>query len=602
MNIIVETDVTMTTRDGVILSSDVYRPEEGRHPVLLYRTPYDKSTTLVSAPVADPTWLARQGYVVVVQDSRGTGASEGMLELFLQEHDDGYDAVEWAAVQDWSTGNVGIFGPSAFGFATLGAVAARPPSLKAAMAFVAGPDISRSLFTGGAGSLFWISFLYGSVMPQIIPRLDLPEDERSKLMETWLEGISNLPETLAQLPLSGDELLADERIGGTIGAALLRTSGKDRLRELENQRCLAPNPEWVEAPLAMVTGWYDMFCQGMVELYRDIQSRPGHELMVGPWTHYGAYTSYTGGQGGARAYVKAPGGPPIFGPKIIEWFDRWLKADTAGQQPADSRVDFYVIGEDQWATSATWPPAGDTVKFALASSGSAGTLADDGRLTLAEPSGTADSYTYDPLNPVETRGGVNMVAEVGFSLHHSPDGIQDQRPVEARDDVLVYTSDVLEEPLRVVGPVRLTVWASSSADDTDFVARLVDVEPDGFSANVTEGVVRARYRDGRDDAWLTPGEPTEFEISLGDVAHCFGPGHRVRLDITSSSFPMYSRNLNTRTIPEQASADEAVIAEQSVLHDSDHPSRLELHVVSDIQPLGVGFVDPANQGYEELSS
>ena len=563
--LIVEQDVWMSTRDGIRLAADVYRPDDDApHPVLLHRTPYGKSTaSLVSALVADPIELVRNGYVVVVQDVRGRFRSEGEWEPFIQEQDDGYDAVEWAAAQPWSDGNVGIYGSSYVAFTSYQAATARPPHLKTAV-----PIVGNCNYMGGClrtGGLFELGF---NVTYALMVAFDaikrLPEAEKTVRRQLLARAMADPWAILWQVPLNRVEVLR-----GLLHWNKMIEEEPDS--EYWASSNLEAHPERIQVPLLQVVAYQDWLSPNAIRLFERIQRTGPHRLVAGPWSHGGAYDGHCG----ARDYRGiAPGGPAFHMPLIVSWFDRWLKGKL--QRDSGLAVRYFQNGENRWLESESWPPPGSQVTFYLDSGGHANSRSGDGRLTTgAAGSGPEDRFRYDPHNPVPTKGGLIFFLAPVFV----PDGVQDQGEVEERDDVLVYTSEKLDVPVRIAGGVFVRLFASSSAEDTDFVAKLVDVEPNGYAANVTEGGLRARYRNGRHADWLTPGNITEFTIELMQTAHTFQPGHRLRLEISSSNFPRFSRNLNSRALPETGTEEDILVAEQRIFHSPAYPSCLILRVM-----------------------
>jgi putative CocE/NonD family hydrolase len=328
----------------------------------------------------------------------------------------------------------------------------------------------------------------------------------------------------------------------------------------------------VDVPLLHVAGFMDFLSPTMLKLFEAIQHDGRHQLLVGPWTHYGSYT----GHAGANNYrASAGGGPGTLGPMIATWFDRWLRDHT--DEAETSSVRYFITGDNQWASTRTWPPLGSELRYYLRSGGHANTRSGDGFLAteLADTAERSepDRFRYDPRDPVPSRGGLLASPSLG------EEGIQDQRAVEDRSDVLVYTSAELSEPVRIAGDIRASIHVASSAVDTDVVTKLIDVHPDGYAANVSEGALRARYRHGGHDGWLVPGQVTELTVDLHQAAHTFVTGHRIRLELTSSNFPRLSRNLNSAVLPERGTSEDIVVAEQTVHHNARYPSNLTIHAV-----------------------
>jgi putative CocE/NonD family hydrolase len=269
-------------------------------------------------------------------------------------------------------------------------------------------------------------------------------------------------------------------------------------------------------------------------------------------------------------------GPRLWTDLVLNFFDEYLKPDAPPSLP--SKVRYFMMGDNEWVDTNDWPPKNTPTSFYLHSGGSANTLAGDGVLTAEAPgSEPHDSFVYDPADPVPSNGGSVLFYHPAFG----PAGVADQSALEQRQDVLVYTTTVLDEPVVIAGHVSVTLFASTDVVDTDFTGKLIDVLPDGFCANIAQGLVRGRYRNGpQARELLEPGQVYEFTINMWDVAHTFKPGHRIRLEISSSNFPHFDRNLNAAVSPETGTAEDIKIAHQSVLHDAVHPSSLTLPVVA----------------------
>lgn len=574
--------VEMTTRDGVTLVADVYRPAaDGRRPTLLHRTPYDRTDpTLVSAIVADPLWLARQGFAVVVQDVRGRFGSGGDLDFAHQELEDGHDAVEWAAAQPWSDGAVGVYGSSYHAIAAYQTVAARPPHLRAALTMIGAADLAPTVRPGGTLELGFLTLYALAQSLHAVRRIDVDEEERADLTGRIVAALSAPATTVGTLPLTDLDVLSDPRIA-PYWAQWLRHEPGDRYWD---RPTVAADPGRVGVPLLQVAAYRDFMAPTMFALAAALAGDDRHRLVAGPWAHGGVYTGHTG----ARALPGTPGGVGTWGPLIAAWFDVHLRGGTGAAYPAAARwlggdpVRYHVGGDNRWASAATWPPPGAETAWQLGSVHDARSAAGDGYLHPAAgapgrpgaearpahgPGAGADRVRADPHDPFPTCGGAFPAAALG------PDGIQDQRAVDHRPDVLVYTSPPLREPVTVAGAPRLRLRLSSTAPDADVCVTLVDVEPDGFALPVAEGALRTRYRLGGTRDWLTPGVPVVLEVALHDTAHAFGAGHRIRVHVAGACYPRRSRNLHTTTVPELGVLAEAVVAEHTVHHDG---SRLVL--------------------------
>ena len=557
----VEHEVPAETRDGTVLRADVYRPvSDDDHPVLLCRTPYDKSGEGDTARA-----LASRGYIAVAQDVRGRYASDGDFHWQFQDEsetfdaEDGNDAVEWAAALGGSDGQVGTWGHSYPSWCIWRLAATAPSHLKA-------------LFAGGMSSrLLDLTFgvfetgrrLQWTHNMAVDARRRLGDDSGPKARDEadqWWQEVER-GKWLWHLPLDD---IPDE-VFSTLAPKLKRY-----MRE-QNKELWAFDRihEQVSVPTCQITGWYDRLIgtvdnfAGMVE-NGPAALRDRHRIVIGPWGHssndFGAHQ-----------------GPLDFGPsanttyvdEVLRWYDFQFKGtDTGiGSEPP---IKLFVMGANEWSFEERWPPAdAELMDFFLHSGGSANTVRGDGELSGTESGAEPpDEYDYDPRDPVMSLMGLDAQAAA-----------RDQAPLAFRHDVLVYTTGPLRSPLEVVGPVEVKLWASSSAVETDFTAKLIDVHPSGLAVNVCYGILRTSYRNGYDDPMpMGPGTPYEFTIKLGPTGIRFGEGHRIRLDISSSDFPNFDRNHNTGA--DFWSDAELRTAHQTVYHDREHPSRLVLPVTA----------------------
>ncbi|MGH3586034.1 MAG: CocE/NonD family hydrolase [Pseudonocardia sp.] len=572
----------MATRDGVTLTGDLYRPaKDGRWPVLLHRTPYNRTDSFQhSGIVADPVWLARQGFAVLVQDTRGRFESGGEFDFITQEHNDSYDVIDWAATQPWSDGNVGMYGSSYLGMAVLQAVGARNPHLKAAVAMVGTADMGHTARPGGP---FELGFLTTYALRLALEGLDhtpLSAAEQEHALKLLIEAFADPLATVCQLPLTGIAPLDDIRIA---------PFWTDWLRSPHDafwkRPSLLTEPERVTIPFLQICGYRDFCSPTQFRLASRLADNDQAGLIAGPWPHMSTYTAF--GEVGARVLPNAAAGLPTWSPVLAAFFDRHLRAGDGSAYPAAApylsgpeRVTYFIGGSNTWAHAPAWPPTATVEAWALSSGGNARTADGDGRLTRAGEHATAiagsDTFSADPHYPFPTHGGAIVLMGAPAA---APAGIQDQRAVDGRSDLLVYTSPPLAEDMTIAGQPELVVYLTSTAPDADVCATLVDVEPDGYALNVSEGAQRARYRNGDDSDWLDPEEPSRVTVTLHDVAHRFGPGHRIRVQIAGFSFPRYSRNLHTRTVPEFGTLDEAVTARHTVHHGGTTPSSLHLPVL-----------------------
>ena len=573
-------DVPATMRDGVTLRANIYRPAtEGEYPVLLTRLPYGKDFPLGSS-VLDPVQAARRGYIVVVQDTRGRFASEGEWYPLRDEGPDSYDTVEWAAALPGSTGKVGMYGASYFGFTQWAGAIQNPPHLAALVPYVTWADPHAGVFSRGGALELGIQggWLLETGLDTVLRRERGNPDPRvgyGKMVALAHEIDRLLIDGYQSLPLKAFEPFKRTNLG---------QSFFDGLEDPFAPAYSAPSTilghhDQVRVPAYNAGGWYDIFLGGTIRNYQEMRARGATpearqaKLLIGPWTH--SNPGHTVGDvyfgyGASAALINLQ---MDFMSLQLRWFDRWLKGVENGveQEPP---VKIFVMGENVWRDEQEWPLSRAVpTPFYLHSDGHANTLGGDGSLSTEAPTEeSADRFEYDPLNPVPTLGGSLLMPAT-----YRP-GPRDQRPIEQRSDMLVYTSEPLERDLEVTGPVTVTLWAASSAPDTDFVARLIDVHPDGFAQNLTDGIIRARYRQSLEEPeLLEPGNAYEYTIDLWATSNLFKAGHRIRLDVTSSSFPRWDRNLNTG---HRIGADaEMQTATQTILHDRAHPSRVLLPVI-----------------------
>jgi putative CocE/NonD family hydrolase len=580
-------------RDGVRLATEVYRPAgDGRHPVVLQRTPYNRGIAPTGSNCDNATFrkFAANGYVALNQDVRGRYRSEGAFAPMTQEADDGYDAVEWAATQDWSNGAVGLYGGSYVGLTQWQAAIRTPPHLKAIVPNITASDYHDNwTYVNGVFDLWFAqSWNLLTFAPENLRRSLLasgqPREEIERRVAEWVaQGRAEiLTNWVHQLPLRDfDAFRGDKAPWYYEWLAHPRYDGYWKAMDVERQYGR------VTVPVLNAGGWYDIFQVGTVRNFQGMrrhggtaEARAGTVLVMR-----------------SSAHAPAPGTPPTaageidFGPAnafdlegaAIRFFDHHLKGVDNGVD-ADPAVRLFVMvppdqgttGSGFWVTGDTYPlPGTRTVAYRLDSGGRANGSAGDGQLVAGRDrdDAPADRYVYDPRDPVPTVGG-NMCC-MGDLL--AP-GAFDQAQVERRGDVLVYTSAPLTHDVTVIGSPKVKLWAASSARDTDFTGKLVDVHPDGYAQNIVNRVVRASLRHGSKTApsLIRPGRAYEYTIELGDTATVFPAGHRIRLEISSSNFPHYARNLNTGAFDGPLSS--ARTARQTILHGDRYRSRLELPV------------------------
>ncbi len=543
-------------RDSTVLYSDLYLPEkEGKYPVIIIRYPYDKSDIKRQWHIYDPAIYIERGYGVMVQDVRGTGESEGDFFPWVSDGKDGYDTVEWTASQKWCDGNVGMMGLSFFGFSQMVTAVERPPHLKAVCPFQIGLTLNINNNVRG----FVFSSHIGWVLSFALDRLkkgwydESVSPEYIKLIEGYM---SNLLDQLKHLPIK--EMPAAQ-IKGFPAVEEYVTHILENFDNPEYYRREGKlmNFEDVEVPVFGLAGWMDTTRNGVVDHYLGFKEsgrenvKRGQKLVLGPWQHGGTLFPGTNEIDlGNEASGKAIGVENM----MVSFFDRYVKGieNDWEQKPP---VKIFVMGKNIWREEKEFPPKRAAVKEIYLHSG--------GKLSPDVPRDEKyDSFEYNPENPVPTMPSMT-----------------DHSKLEEREDILVYTSDAMESALEVTGLPKLALHISSSARDTDFCAKILDVCPDGRALLVGDGAIRLRYRNGWEPEYLEKDGIYEIEIPLEYISYAFMPGHRIRVHVTSSNFPKFDFNHNTGNRP--AGDAEMIIANNKVHYDMENRSRLILPVIED---------------------
>jgi uncharacterized protein len=541
--------VSVPMRDGVHLAADVYLPpSSGQFPVLLERTPYGKDGSR-----DEGIYFARHGYAVVVEDTRGRYDSGGEWYAFVHEPDDGQDTIAWASGQPWSNGKVVTIGASYNGIDQWLAAKRHNPALAGMIVGFAPSDLyANTVYPGGTfrlGMLEWSVATGRHVLSRQVSLLP------------WNSLIRSLPV----------ESIAPGGFQAKFYRDWINHPARDAYWEDLSWKDIYSK---LDIPVFLYGGWFDIFQAGTIENFLSIdqQSSPSarraERLVEGPWGH-GALGPKIGKVNfGSQTVVNLRA-------KELRWLDHYIRGMNNGAE-RDPRVEVFVMGRNTWKNEEDWPPSDiHWTKYFFHSHGHANTLRGDGTLSIDMPADDQpDHYTYDPANPVPSHGGGNSPKAKPVVW-----GAMDQRTVEARNDVLVYTSDPMPYECEVAGPVTVHLFASSSAQDTDWTVKLVDVAPDGFAMNLTDGILRARYcHSFPQPELLQPGRAYEYTLKAGYTDNVFLRGHRIRLEVSSSNFPHSSRNTNTGNQPEKDS--EFVPAQQTVFHDPSHASYLLLPLVS----------------------
>jgi hypothetical protein len=568
--------VMVPMSDGTRLAADIYRPKaEGRFPAVVERTPYNREESVILR-TQTPQYLAERGYVFVVQDVRGRFGSEGTWYPFVDDgwgaNRDGFDTIAWVAAQPWCNGRVATAGGSYAGQTQMFLAPTRPPALRCCFVREAASDLRQQwCYRGGAFewafNLDW-GMRHGSFAMQRQLRLMAPI-------------VGSDPHRFDMLPLGASPLLADP-------FAWLR----DLLRHQDDRDFwdrfnFEKHYDEIDVPIYHMAGWFDIFLDGSLRNFiglraegRSKATRASQKLIIGPWTH--------GPTVHDPAFARTVGdmdfGPEAvldFNALLLRWYDHWLRDIDTGLL-TEPPVRYFLMGANEWRTADDWPPPGTRRQRFYLHAGPSGTATslNDGRLSTEKPDHREkpDRYRYDPADPVPTLGGNTLYSgrRRGGTGEENPDfsvtaGPRDQRPIEPR--CLTYTSEPLTADLDVVGPVTLTLFASSDCRDTDFVGRLCDVFPDGRSILVVDGILRARYRKGLRPRLLRPEKVYRFEIDLWPTAWRFAAGHRLRLAVSSSNFPRFDRNLNTG----ETGGAKMRVAVNTVYHDERYPSYLTVY-------------------------
>ena len=542
-------DCRVPTRDGISLSADVYLPLGGQGlPTIVQWTPYESTRERF---ISWGIWFASRGYAAVVVDVRGRYESEGQFIAWTYDGQDAHDTLTWAADQQWSNGRIGTWGRSYGGLVQWQLAHLGHPNLECIAPQVIHDDYFwDGYWTGGA---FQLALTLGAAA-------------------LWTSAM-----TLITGPGARDVVLNDRIFGHlplieldevTIGRKVdyWRLWWEHQVND-DYWQAFRHRPEKVNVPIFQQGGWFDPYSGSHLRSFAAIGTRVPNRVMIGPWSHEEEVDNFT-------ADIDLSPALTVIRDHELDFFDRYLKDVENGWEDR-APAELYVLGADAWRGEQEWPPSGMQVTPLY--------LRQSGGLTFDEPRADepGDRYDYDPADPVPTIGGVNSVLTMtqGAETPIRPGPI-DQRVLEQRADVLTYTSDALDDDLEVIGPVEMVLYAASSARDTDFLVRLCDVYPDGKSILLTEGIIRARYRgsvEGESVELLEPGEVAEYRIRLYPAANRFRHGHRVRVDVTSSSFPRFSRNLNTGE--DVGTGTRMQVAHQTVLHTSRYPSRVLLPVI-----------------------
>jgi uncharacterized protein len=550
----IQFDQRVPMRDGITLSADIYfsvtNSQQGKHPAILLRTPYLK--TDINLDMAK--YFVKSGYFVVAMDVRGRGDSDGEFVPYFNEGKDGYDAIEWCAAQPWCDGNVGTWGASYSGRCQWLAALEQPPHLHAMVVMVppSDPFVETPTGTPSPMHLCWLHLVSGRV-PQSIDPID------------WFRVYEHLP-----------LLTMDESVGHPI-PIWRKELEHTQLDDYWLPLCYQTHFDHLTVPTFHISGWYDdeqvgtpLNYVGMTTQAPTPEARASQRLLMGPWPHsVNRFTSP-----GSTKFGDVDFGPQalidLYGEQV-RWYDRWLRQR---EQPPEAPVRLFVMGTNEWRDEQEWPLARTQwTAFYLHSGGHANSRTGDGWLSVettpAQETFSYDAYDYDPALPFP------FITDATSTQIGGPD---DYAILQQREDVLVYVTSPLSEDVEVTGPIQLDLYAASSAPDTDFMAMLLDVWPDGFCQRLCDGMVRARFRKGMTHpSLIEPGQVYHYAIDCWNTSQVFKVGHRICLQLSSSAFPKYDRNQNIAA-PLGQLAD-IVVAHQRIYHDHVHPSALVLPII-----------------------
>ena len=599
---IIERKVMVPMRDGKRMATDIYRPKDTskKYPIIFVRTPYNFNfwDVRLGAPRAMTAELdaIKRGYAFVEMNERGHFFSEGTYDILGAPLTDGTDAITWMSKQPWSNGKVGTIGCSSTAEWQMGVAAQGNPAFAAMIPQGFGAGVGRvapyyeqgNWYRGGAVQMLFIAWLYGQqnqVRPMFPP--NTPQEElirASKMFDLapqmppvdWSEALRGLPVADIMKTVDGPKGIFADRAEVSTGGAMITRAPND--------------PAWyrgglwhddmkIDVPGFWFMSWYDVSVGPNLAAFNYVRKTARPEIanqqyaVIAPTLHC-AYKRATEDTVIGERHV---GDARLdYDSLTYGWFDHFLKGDDNHVLETMPRVRYYTMGLNKWQSSNTWPPEGaQPMSFFLASGGKANTLTGDGSLGGGAPGAdTADSFTYDPMNPVPSFGG--NVCCTGNAV---TGGAFDQRKMEARPDILIYTSEPLKDGMEVSGPIEPTLYVSSDAKDTDITVKIIDVYPDGTAYNLDETIQRLRYREGYDKppVWMQTGKVYKVTLQPMNTSNYFAPGHRIRIEITSSNFPRFDRNMNTGG----NNYDEAkgVVAHNAVHHSQQYPSKITLSVV-----------------------
>lgn len=599
---VIDRKLMVPMSDGKRMATDVYRPKDTskKYPTIFVRTPYNFNfwDVKLGAPRDMSTELAavKRGYAYVVMNERGHFFSEGQYDILGAPLSDGTDAISWISKQPWSNGKVGTIGCSSTAEWQLAVAALGNPAFTTMIPQGFGAGVGRvapyfeqgNWYRGGAVQMLFIAWLYGEqnqLRPMFPPNMSQQDlIKASKAFDLapqlpyvdWSAALRHLPEMDIIKAVDGPNGIFADRMEVSTGGAMIKREPND---PAWYRGGLWHDDKPINIPGFWFMSWYDVSVGPNLAAYNHVRKTARPEIanqqyaIIAPTLHCGYKRATENTIVGERSVGDAR---LDYNNLTYGWFDHFLKGEENGVLAKMPKVRYYTMGINKWQSSETWPPAGaQNVEYYLSSGGSANSATGDGRLTTAPPSqDKADRFVYDPANPVPSYGG--NVCCTGNAV---AGGAWDQRRMEARHDILVYSSDPLKEGVEVSGPIEVTLYVDSDAKDTDFTAKLIDVYPDGTAYNLDETIQRMRYREGYDrpPVWMEREKVYKVTLSPMNTSNFFERGHRIRLEISSSNFPRFDRNLNTGG--KNYDESKGVSAHNGVHHSTEYPAKVSLTVV-----------------------
>jgi hypothetical protein len=599
---IVERKLMVPMRDGKRMATDVYRPKDAskKYPTVFVRTPYNFNFWDVrnGAPrdMSNELDAVKRGYAFVQMNERGHFFSEGNYDILGAPLSDGDDAFTWIAKQPWSNGKVGTIGCSSTAEWQLAVAALGNPAYAAMIPQGFGAGVGRvgpyyeqgNWYRGGAFQMLFAAWIYGQqnqVRPMFPPKTSQEDLIRASRMfdlapqmppVDWSKALRHLPAMDIIKAVDGPLGIFADPMPVDTGGAMMRRAPND--------------PAWykgglwhddmkINVPGFWFMSWYDVSTGPNLAAYNHVRKTARPEIadqqyaVIAPTLHCAYKRATENTIVGERSVGDAR---LNYDELTWAWFDHFLKGEKNGVLQTMPKVRYYTMGINKWQSSDTWPPLGaQSMSLFLSSGGKANTLNGDGALTNSPPAtDSPDRFEYDPMNPAPSRGG--NVCCTGNAV---AGGAFDQRKIEERPDILVYSTEPLKEGIEVSGPIEVTLYVSSDAKDTDFTVKLIDVYPDGRAYNLDETIQRMRYRNGYDKplVWMEAGKVYKATLQPMTTSNYFEAGHRIRLEVSSSNFPRFDRNLNTGG--KNYDESQVVVARNAVHHSKQYPSEIKITVV-----------------------